>query len=136
MSETFMASETLSKSQTNMEAYMKSHDVKYVAEDAVFINLATGEESHGRDAVGDMLNYIYHVAFDARAEVTNYIITEDKAMFEGFFTGKHIGEFAGIQPTNKHVNVPLCVSYNLENGIIKTARIYFLVNVLISQLQD
>lgn len=135
MSETFMANETLSNSQKNMEEYMKTHDVKYIAEDAVYINLATGEESHGREAIGGMLNYIYHVAFDAKAETINYIITEDKAMFEGFFTGKHIGEFAGIQPTNKQVNVPICVSYNLENGLIKKGRIYFLVNVLISQLQ-
>ncbi|MDP9229328.1 MAG: ester cyclase [Bacteroidota bacterium] len=135
MAETLMEKETVSKTQTNMEAYFKTHDVQYVAEDAVYINLATGEETCGREAVGEMLHHIYHVAFDAKADVTNYIITEDKAMFEGFFTGKHVGEFAGMQPTNKEVRVPLCVTYDLKDGMIKTARIYLLVNVMMQQLQ-
>lgn len=80
----------IEKSQTkaNLEAYFKTHDVKYVAENAVFINMATGERHQGREAIAGMLHYIYHVAFDAKANVNNYIITEDKAMLEGFFVGE------------------------------------------------
>ncbi len=81
-----------------------------------------------------MLHYIYHVAFDATADVRNTIITEDKAMLEGFFKGRHIGEVDGIKATNKEVNVPLCVSYDLENGLIKKARIYMLTDVMMGQL--
>lgn len=123
-----------SSTTSNMEAYFKTHDVKYIAEDAVFINMATGERHQGKADIENMLHYIYHVAFDATASVNNYMITEDKAMLEGFFTGKHIGNFAGIEPTNKNVNVPLCVTYSVENGLIKEARIYMQVNVLIEQL--
>ena len=53
---------------------------------------------------------------------------------KGFFKGKHIGEFAGLAATNKEVNVPLCVSYYLENGLIKHARIYMLGDVLMQHL--
>jgi predicted ester cyclase len=74
------------------------------------------------------------VAFDAKAEVTNTIITEKKAMFEANFKGRHIGEIAGVPATNKEVNIPLCVSYDLEDGLIKRARIYFLGDVLAKQL--
>ncbi|MBD0331432.1 MAG: ester cyclase [Chitinophagaceae bacterium] len=133
--EAIMEKVDFSTTRQNIETYLKTHDVRYVAEDAVFINLSTGEKHNGREAVGKMLNYIYHVAFDARADVQNYIITEDKAMFEGLFKGKHIGEFAGLQPTYKEVSVPLCVSYDLENGLIKTARIYMLVSVMMQQLK-
>lgn len=136
MSETLMKKEASSKTQSNMEAYFKSHDVQYVAEDAVFINLATGEETRGREAIRNMLQYIYHVAFDAKAEIKNQVITETKALVEADFKGRHIGEFAGIAPTNKEVNVPLCVSYDLEDGLIITARIYLLVNVMLQQLKD
>ena len=62
------------------------------------------------------------------------IITENKAVLEADFMGKHIGEFAGVQPTNKEVNVPLCIVYDLENGMIKQARVYFLMDVMMKQL--
>lgn len=119
----------------NMEAYFKTHDVQYVAEEAVFINLGTGQRTQGRKAIGEMLHYIYHVAFDAKAEVTHSLITEEKAVLEGFFVGKHINEFAGIPASQKKVRVPLCVSYDLENSIIKEARIYMLGDVMMKQLQ-
>jgi predicted ester cyclase len=109
--------------------------VQYVTEDAVFVSMNTGEETHGREAVGQMLNYFYHVAFDAKAEVTNKVITEKKAVLEFNFKGKHIGEFAGMQPTNKEVNVPTCISYDLENGLIKKGRVYMLIDVMMKQLQ-
>ena len=120
----------------NMEAYFNSHDVQYVADDAVFINMGTGERTEGREAIGQMLQYIYHIAFDAHAEFTNSIITENKAMVEGTFTGKHIGEFAGMPATNKMVSVPLCVTYSLEKGLIKEAKIYMLGDVMMRQLQS
>ena len=126
----------LSLSKKNMEAYFTSHDVQYVADDAVFINMGSGERTAGREAIGQMLQYIYHIAFDAHAEFTNSIITENKAMVEGMFIGKHIGEFAGITATNKMVSVPLCVTYILEKGLVKEAKIYMLGDVMMRQLQS
>ena len=135
MSTTTMEKSASAETLKNMEAYFKTHDVSYVAEDAVFVNLGTGERTEGRIAIGEMLHYIYHVAFDAKAEVTHSIITEDKAVLEGFFVGKHINDFAGLPATQKNVRVPLCVSYDLENSMIKEARIYMLGDVMMKQLQ-
>jgi len=126
--------DVLSLTQRNMQDYMQTHDVQYVAEDAVFKNMATGEVYKGRSDIEAMLHYMYHVAFDAKAETTNQIITEEKALLEGFFRGTHIGSFAGIPPTNKEVNVPLCVTYDIEGGFINEARIYMPVNLLLQQL--
>jgi len=134
MEEMILEKDLLSITKKNMETYLETHDVKYVAEDAVFKHLGTGDEFKGREEIAGMLHYMYHIAFDARAEFRNTIITEDKAMAEGNFIGRHIGEFAGLAPTNKEVNVPLCLSYDLENGLIKKARIYMLGEVLMKQL--
>jgi steroid delta-isomerase-like uncharacterized protein len=123
-----------STTRENFEAYARTHDVQYVAEDAVFTSMNTGEKTVGREAIGQMLHYIYHVAFDARAETKNIVVTENKALLEGDFIGKHIGEFAGIPATNKNVNVPLCVTYDLEDGLIKSGRVYFLMDVMMAQL--
>jgi len=133
--QTIVKKDNLATLEESFLNWAETHDVKYVAEDAIFRNLGTGEEYKGREEIGSMLHFIYHVAFDARAEVTNYMITEDKAMLEGLFKGKHIGEFAGIAPTNKDVNVPLCVTYDLKDGLIREGRIYMLGSVLMQQLQ-
>ncbi|MFN2458670.1 MAG: hypothetical protein ABR502_10740, partial [Chitinophagaceae bacterium] len=88
MAETLMERDTVSKTQANIEAYFKNHDLQYVAEDSVFVNLATGEETKGREAVGNLLHYMYHVAFDAKAEIKNMIVTEKKAFIEADFKGR------------------------------------------------
>jgi len=134
MQDAVLGKEPLSLTQKNMLAYMKNHDVQYVAEDAVFRQMDSGEEYRGRAEIGAMLHYMYHVAFDAVAETKNYIITEDKAMFDGFFKGRHIGAFNGLQPTQKEVRVPICVTYDLKDGFIKEGRIFMLGDVLMQQL--
>lgn len=119
-----------------MTKYFNSNhsDVSMMARDVVFTIMATGQEHHGPDGVLQMLNYFYHVAFDATAETRNMIFADGKAVVESDFIGKHIGEFAGIAATNKSVRVPLCVVYDLEDDLIKRGRVYFEMPVLLKQL--
>ena len=114
-------------------AYARNHDTSFVAEDAVFTDMSTGGETKGRPAITQMLDYFYHQAFDAHAELTNLIAADGQATIEGY-VGTHIGEFAGIPSTNKDVRVPITVVYDLEADQIKRARVYMLVNVLFQQL--
>jgi steroid delta-isomerase-like uncharacterized protein len=134
MEETMLKSNALAIAEKNMLDYFQTHDLTYVAEDAVFKNLSTGEVHKGKADIGAMLHYIYHVAFDAKAEISSYIITENKAQLEGLFKGRHIGELQGIPATNKEVSVPLCVTYDLQDGLIKEARIFMMMNVMMRQL--
>jgi len=134
MEETMMQKQALTTAQKNMLDFFQTHDVKYVAEDGVYKNLGTGETYKGRAEIGAMLHFIYHVAFDAKAEIKNYIITEDRAQLEAIIRGRHIGEFMGIPATNREVNFPVSVSYDLKDGLIKEARIYLLSDVLMQQL--
>jgi predicted ester cyclase len=109
-------------------------DVSMMAEDVVFTVMATGEEHHGRDGVLGMLNYFYHMAFDATFVPKTVLFGEGNAMTEGDFVGKHIGEFGRIPATGKDVRVPLCVVYDLENDLIKHGRVYFEMPALLQQL--
>lgn len=120
----------------NITAYFTTHDPKYIAEDAVYINTASGERAVGREAIGKLLHDFYHIAFEGKPRVTSQIITEDKAVIEGVYMGKHVGEYAGLPATGKTVTLPFCVSYTLENGLIKEARIYSSGDLLFRQLQD
>jgi hypothetical protein len=134
MEEVTLQKEALSKAQHNVLDYFKTHDLKYIANNAVFRNLSTGEVYTGKEEIGGMLHFMYHVAFDAKAETINYVITEDKAVVEAYFKGRHIGEIAGLKATDKEIDVPICVSYDLKDGLITQARIYMLSEVLMRQL--
>jgi steroid delta-isomerase-like uncharacterized protein len=122
--------------ETMLRYFNSEHsDVSMMAEDVVFTIMATGQEHHGRDAVLGMLNYFYHIAFDAAAESTRAMLFgESNAMVEGDFVGKHIGEFAGIPATGKDVRVPICVVYDLADDQIKRGRVYFEMPALLQQL--
>lgn len=109
-------------------------DISMMADDVVFTVMATGQEHQSPEGILQMLNYFYHTAFDARAETKNMIFADGKAVVEGDFVGRHIGEFAGVPATNKDVRVPMCIIYDLENDLIKRGRIYFEMPVLFRQL--
>jgi len=142
--------EQLAKPQFNQEAdtmsaettrevmtkYFNSEhsDASMLADDVVFTIMGTGQEHRGKEGVLGMLNYFYHIAFDATADTKNTIFADQQAVIEGDFIGKHIGEFAGIPATGKDVRVPLCVVYDLENDQIKRGRVYFEMPALLQQL--
>jgi hypothetical protein len=134
MEEVTLQKEALTKTQQNILDYFKTHDPKYIAEDAVYTDLSSGKVYTGREEITGMLHFIYHVAFDAKAEVVNAVITENKAVVEAYFKGRHIGEVEGLKATNREVDVPLCVTYDLRDGLIKAARIYLLGEVMMNQL--
>lgn len=117
-----------------LEAYWKEHDPKYVAEDAVFVMMPTGEKISGRDAIAKHIQGFYHGALDAKAEIVNSVFGENEGLLEAMVVGKHTGVFAGIPATGRDVRVPISVAYELEGGLIKHARIYLMVNVLLQQI--
>ena len=127
---------SIESTRATMLRYFNSEhgDVSMMAEDVVFTVMATGQEHHGREGVLGMLNYFYHIAFDATAITRVTLFGENNAMVEGEFAGKHTGEFAGIPATGKDVRVPLCVVYDLANDQIKRGRIYFEMPALLQQL--
>jgi len=127
---------SIDRTREVMSRYWDSghRDLSMMADDVVFTNMATGDEHHGPDGVRKMLDYIYHEAFDASAEIQSRIYAEHQAVIEGYFVGKHTGEFAGIPATGRSVRVPLCVVYDLEADQVKRARIYFELPALLRQL--
>lgn len=127
---------SIEKTRETMQRYFNSEhsDVSMMAKDVVFTIMASGQEHTGPEEVMGMLNYFYHVAFDATATTRVTLFGESNAMIEGDFVGKHIGEFAGIPATGKDVNVPICVVYDLENNLIKRGRVYFEIPALMAQL--
>lgn len=109
-------------------------DTSMMADEVVFTIMGTGQTHEGPEAVLGMLDYFYRVAFEATAETKNLIISSDHAVLEADFVGKHVGDFAGIPPTQKEVRVPLCVIYDVDGDLITQGRVYMEMPVMMSQL--
>jgi steroid delta-isomerase-like uncharacterized protein len=122
------------KTREVLEGYWKSHDPKYVAEDAVFTMLPTGEQIHGRDSIAKHLNAFYNESLTAHAETVSSIVADGKGLLEAMVIGKHTGNFGGVPATGKDVRVPIAVSYDVSDGLIQRARIYLMANVLFEQI--
>lgn len=127
---------SIERTRDTAQRYLSAQhgDVSMLAKDVVFKMMATGEETKGPEAILGMMQYLYHVAFEATADAWILLFGENNAMLEGSFVGKHIGEFNGIPATGKDVNVPMCIVYYLENDLIKSAHIYFEFPLLLQQL--
>ena len=119
-----------------MTQYFESEhtDVSVMADDVVFTIMSTGQEHRGPKAIEAMLDYFYRGAFDAHATTDNTIFSNGKALVEGTFIGRHVGEFAGVPATHRDVRVPICVVYDLENDQIHRARVYVDMGLLMQQI--
>ena len=111
-------------------------DLSMMAPDVVFTSMATGDEHRGPAGVRRMVEHIYHVAFEARAETRSRLFADNQAVLEADFVGRHIGDFAGVPATGRTVRVPLCVVYDLEGGRITRGRVYLELPVLLRQLRE
>jgi steroid delta-isomerase-like uncharacterized protein len=116
--------------------YLESNhsDLTMMAEDVIFTNMATGEEHSGREAVREMLEFVYHGAFEGHAETRNLIVDGDRAVLEATFVGIHKGDFAGVPATGREVRVPLAVIYDMKDGMITRGRVYFEVPAFLAQV--
>ncbi len=114
--------------------YLDGHAADVLADNAVFTVMGTGERANGRDEIRQMLTSLYETAFEARADLRNLVIGDGSAVAEYDFVGRHTGEFAGIAATDKHVQVPFCVAYDVAEGKIVAARVYFEMSALRRQI--
>jgi predicted ester cyclase len=121
--------------QDYLDALVKRGDFShYFAGNVVATIEGTGQRADGPEAAEQMIRYIHQQAFDARPELKNLLVDEDKAAIEADFVGTHTGEFAGIQPTGRAVRAPYSVFYDLHGNQISALRISFPISLLVEQI--
>jgi predicted ester cyclase len=109
---------------------------QYYTDDVVLTVEGTDQRAVGREAAEQVIRDLHQNAFDARPELKNLLVDQDKAAIEADFAGTHIGEFAGVAPTGRAVRVPYSVVYDLRGDQISELRIYFPMSVLVEQLTN
>lgn len=118
------------------EAYTEAHDPSHFAEDATFTDMTNpGQPLVGREAIGAYLATIYGQAFtDITADEVELLVDGNVVMLEFLFKGEHTGEFFGIPATGKRVELPMMSVYHIEDGLIRSARLYYDSMTMMRQL--
>jgi predicted ester cyclase len=107
---------------------------RFFAPDVIWTTMETGETVRGREAVRDLIVAIHTQAFQGRAELVHLVTGRGSAMVEAVFDGTHVGEFAGVAPTGRHVRAPYCMAYDVSADAITALRSYFPVAAISAQL--
>lgn len=107
-----------------------------LADDTPLTIMETGEITRGRTAVAALLAYLHHSAIAAPPAVSTLVVGADRAMIEAVFTGRHLGEFAGIAPTGRMVHLHYAAAYEPGADMIGAVRLYFPMDMLVRQLRE
>ncbi|MBF6591272.1 MAG: ester cyclase [Ktedonobacterales bacterium] len=121
-----------------LEDYAQGQDAQTaLAEDAILLVQALPQPLQGRAAIEGLMRLFYHEAF-AEARNDPLSIAADEARGLGFleftFRGRHIGELMGIAPTGREVALPMMGVYEISEGQIHRARLYYDNVTLLRQL--
>jgi predicted ester cyclase len=124
-----------------MEAYIQAlvngaEFERFFAPDVVWTTMETGQETHGRQAVRDLIIGLHTQVFDARPELVSLVCGDGTAMLEAVFDGRQTGEFAGVPASGAHVRIPYAMSYDVTNGVITALRAYFPMTAIRARLAE
>jgi steroid delta-isomerase-like uncharacterized protein len=118
-----------------LDAFLARGDfADYFTEEVTWTTVGTGQELQGRQPVHDFLSWMHTQAFDAHPKVKTLVIADGQAALEADFVGTHTGEFLGIPPTGKSVQVPYCVVYDLQGDKLAALRAYIPMDLFAQQL--
>ena len=107
---------------------------RYFAEDVTFEIVGTPQRADGRAAVRDVILYLHTQAFDGTVKAKTVFVADGHAAVECDFVATHTGEFLGVAPTGRAVDVPYAVVYDVDDTEIHALRIYMSMEVLREQL--
>ena len=93
------------------------------------------EDVHGPDGLVAMMEEIDRAFPDGTLEVHERLVGDDLAFWEWTMTGTHEGEFNGLEPTGRTVEVTGLSKTTMADGKIQENWAYFDAQDLLAQLQ-
>jgi steroid delta-isomerase-like uncharacterized protein len=95
-----------------------------------------GSVNDGADAVRDFLGGIFSGFPNLHIDVPRVHQADDAVIVEVVLTGTHQGQFAGIAPTGRQIEVPLVGIFEFDGDRLMCERVYFDMATWIRQLQS
>lgn len=117
----------------NGQAYSKIPDL--VSESFVMYDSAAPEgEIHGPDGLEEFMREVVAGFPDFEVTILDALSTEDTVMYEGKITMTHEGEFDGIPPTEREVELREMSKFHIADGKVQEHRVYFDQQEIFEQL--
>jgi steroid delta-isomerase-like uncharacterized protein len=91
-------------------------------------------EVHGPDGLAAFMRDIVGGFPDFHVSVDRMLSSDELVMYEGTMTMTHEGEFNGIPPTGRHVEIGEMSRYTVEDGNIQEHQVYFDKQAVLEQL--
>jgi steroid delta-isomerase-like uncharacterized protein len=103
-------------------------------EDIIFVNMPMGERYEGKEAVRGFLEHLFGALPDLELDVTLRVPRGKYVAEEYHIRGHHRGEFFGIPPTGKYVDIACVSMVELRDGKLKEDHFYFDVMSALRQM--
>lgn len=75
-------------------------------------------ETHGREAVKELTEYLHAAFADVSATVEDVIAEDDRVVLRLLLRATHDGEFMGVEPTGREVEFENVVFFRIADGQI------------------
>jgi steroid delta-isomerase-like uncharacterized protein len=92
------------------------------------------EGVQGREAYRDYLQTVHEAFPDLEYAITDMLASDELVMTEWTITGTHEGEWQGIQPTGRTMEIHTMAKEVIEDGQIQEEWSYLDLNELMAQL--
>lgn len=89
---------------------------------------------HGPDGLEEFIRTVVAGFPDFQVSISDMISDGDLVMYEGMITMTHEGEFDGLPPTGRRVEVKEMSTYHLRDDMIQEHRVYFDQQAVTEQL--
>jgi steroid delta-isomerase-like uncharacterized protein len=118
-----------------IHTFMGNHDPLLMAEEATYHDFTTPEPLRGRTAIGHLLDMLYRTGFPgAISDIRHLTASGERVAVEYMFRGTNSGNLMGVPPTNRPVEIPMCAVFDVRDGLIQAARVYYDSALLTRQL--
>ncbi len=93
-----------------------------------------GQPSDGEAAVRELLQALMNGFPDLHAEIKSIRHADDAVFGETLITGTHDGEWAGIAPTGRRVEVPVAAIFEFDEDRLLCEKVYMDFAAVLTQI--
>jgi steroid delta-isomerase-like uncharacterized protein len=93
-----------------------------------------GETSDGQEAVRELLQGFMDAFPDFHADIGKMRHADDAVVGETIITGTHDGEWAGIPPTGRRIEVPVAAIFEFDEDRLLCEKVYMDFAAVLTQI--
>ena len=93
-----------------------------------------GHPSDGEQAVRELLHGFMHGISDSHLEIIRLRHMDDGVLVEGVVTGTHDGEWAGIPPTGRRIEVPVVGIFEFDADRLLCEKVHLDMGKVLKQM--